>query len=486
MSSQTKNSEELMGRAEELGINGALLDSNPNMDTATVPEARITAETNTDTIGLDKVDDIQEVDSADILDEPGHNLKDISPDEGNRDESLFESNDHTADPELEVLIASLESCWDQEIQKNTEANTDYLSYNLRNLSRMSSLLPPTTNSNSGWAKTTFMATAIVLLAVIGGFFGGTFALQIENRFPGSIVSASNRTDLARSPERTQAQHPSSDISSQSDQKRRTASNDINTQTVPSEGIQSPRSPIASSNPSLQTPQHIGNALVAKLNRAFVSVAESETRSMTDNFEKTQPSSIHLQAYGNSINHQKAPLNMDTRLQMSTSTRSPASHKESRPDPLSPSSTRFAIETSALPVVNQESESLLPSHNSAETITANTEETAPSTDEGTDPNETLGKDASSQVSSPLPETPTRSQVIAGFESVRHQLTQCAAGKHGIAKVSATLMGSGRVAYALIDGVFRGTPEGSCMALAVRKATFPQFDQPKLTVLFPIAL
>jgi hypothetical protein len=91
-----------------------------------------------------------------------------------------------------------------------------------------------------------------------------------------------------------------------------------------------------------------------------------------------------------------------------------------------------------------------------------------------------------VSPSIPEELTREQVRDGFKSLYQQITQCAAGKHGVAKIQATLAGSGRVVFALVDGAFKGSPEGSCMARAVRKATFPQFSKSRLTVEFPYVL
>ena len=87
---------------------------------------------------------------------------------------------------------------------------------------------------------------------------------------------------------------------------------------------------------------------------------------------------------------------------------------------------------------------------------------------------------------LPEIPTRAEVSAGFDAVRGALQTCAAGKQGVVDIDATVAGSGRVTYALIDGVFKGSPEGSCMARAVRAARFPQFSRPSLKVSYPIAL
>jgi hypothetical protein len=87
---------------------------------------------------------------------------------------------------------------------------------------------------------------------------------------------------------------------------------------------------------------------------------------------------------------------------------------------------------------------------------------------------------------LPEAPSREDVIAGFEKVRDALATCAAGKHGVVEIDATIASSGRVSRSLIAGVFQGTPEGSCMARAARTARFPQFSQPSLNVTYPVSL
>lgn len=87
---------------------------------------------------------------------------------------------------------------------------------------------------------------------------------------------------------------------------------------------------------------------------------------------------------------------------------------------------------------------------------------------------------------LPDLPTREEIVAGFEQSRGAFETCAAGKHGLVKIQANIANSGRVASAMIDGVFVGTPEGSCIARAVRSARFPQFSQASLKVSYPIAL
>jgi hypothetical protein len=87
---------------------------------------------------------------------------------------------------------------------------------------------------------------------------------------------------------------------------------------------------------------------------------------------------------------------------------------------------------------------------------------------------------------LPLTPTRADIAAGLEALRPALVHCAEGQSGLLTIDATIAASGRVTHALIQGDFQGTPTGSCMARAVRQATFPPFRQPKLTVRYPLAL
>jgi hypothetical protein len=87
---------------------------------------------------------------------------------------------------------------------------------------------------------------------------------------------------------------------------------------------------------------------------------------------------------------------------------------------------------------------------------------------------------------LPETLSREQVAASFEKVREQLSACAEGGHGVATANVTISGAGRVTYAMIEGSFAGTPQGSCMAREVRKASFPHFSDPNLKVSYPFSL
>jgi hypothetical protein len=95
-------------------------------------------------------------------------------------------------------------------------------------------------------------------------------------------------------------------------------------------------------------------------------------------------------------------------------------------------------------------------------------------------------ASEAPAAALPELPTREDIVSGFEKIREGLLTCAAGKHGLVKIDATVAGTGRVAGVLIDGVFKGTPEGSCMARTVRTARFSPFSQATLKVSYPVSL
>jgi len=87
---------------------------------------------------------------------------------------------------------------------------------------------------------------------------------------------------------------------------------------------------------------------------------------------------------------------------------------------------------------------------------------------------------------LPAQPNRSEVQAAIERVRPELARCADGAHGVASATLTIASSGRVSHSTIDGAFVGTPAGSCMALALRGATFPAFSGASFKVTYPFAL
>jgi hypothetical protein len=81
---------------------------------------------------------------------------------------------------------------------------------------------------------------------------------------------------------------------------------------------------------------------------------------------------------------------------------------------------------------------------------------------------------------------REDIARGMAAIRGDVKACSPARHGIAKVRVTIAGSGRVRSTLVTGVFQGTPEGSCIARTVRKARFPSFNGPPVTVDFPFSL
>jgi hypothetical protein len=87
---------------------------------------------------------------------------------------------------------------------------------------------------------------------------------------------------------------------------------------------------------------------------------------------------------------------------------------------------------------------------------------------------------------LPGQPSRDDIKVGLQSVRAALQACAGTTHGMSTARVTISGSGRVASATIEGAFAGTPQGSCMARALRGAAFPRFGTPSLQVTYPFRL
>lgn len=84
---------------------------------------------------------------------------------------------------------------------------------------------------------------------------------------------------------------------------------------------------------------------------------------------------------------------------------------------------------------------------------------------------------------VPAQPSREAVVAVMDAIRPELEKCTGGRRGIAEVSLTVRPEGRVSYAVVDGSFAGSPEGTCMAQALRQAKFPAFSDPMLRVKYP---
>jgi hypothetical protein len=84
---------------------------------------------------------------------------------------------------------------------------------------------------------------------------------------------------------------------------------------------------------------------------------------------------------------------------------------------------------------------------------------------------------------LPGQPSREEVQAGIEQIRPALSACAAGAHGTVFANLTIVASGRVSYSVVEGEFTSGSVGSCMARALRSASFPQFAGPAFKVRYP---
>lgn len=87
---------------------------------------------------------------------------------------------------------------------------------------------------------------------------------------------------------------------------------------------------------------------------------------------------------------------------------------------------------------------------------------------------------------LPEAPSRDAIVAGFNSVRQEVLACANGSGGVAPIEATIVGNGRITHATVGGYYQGTPQGSCIARALRTARFAPFSGESIKVAFPYTL
>lgn len=93
---------------------------------------------------------------------------------------------------------------------------------------------------------------------------------------------------------------------------------------------------------------------------------------------------------------------------------------------------------------------------------------------------------SRGSSALPATPGRQDVLQAMKRVEPAVRACRQERTGVAQVRITVASSGRVRNAIVQGLFAGTPEGSCIARAVRRARFPAFREDSFTITYPFRL
>jgi hypothetical protein len=91
-------------------------------------------------------------------------------------------------------------------------------------------------------------------------------------------------------------------------------------------------------------------------------------------------------------------------------------------------------------------------------------------------------------SSLPDAPSRSDVKTALQGVSGGVKACKTDSGGTATVDVTFSGkTGRVTSARVaSGPFKGTPVGTCIASAVKRARVPRFKQSSFKVTFPYRL
>jgi predicted Zn finger-like uncharacterized protein len=97
-------------------------------------------------------------------------------------------------------------------------------------------------------------------------------------------------------------------------------------------------------------------------------------------------------------------------------------------------------------------------------------------------------SSSSSSSNLPDAPARNDVKTALQGVSGAVKSCKKDSGGTAAVNVVFSGkTGRVSSAKVtSGPFKGTPVGSCIASAVKRARVPRFKQSSFKVTFPYRL
>ncbi len=80
--------------------------------------------------------------------------------------------------------------------------------------------------------------------------------------------------------------------------------------------------------------------------------------------------------------------------------------------------------------------------------------------------------------------SREQVVATMGAALPGLSKCTGGRSGVVQAQLTVRNTGKVSYALVQGSFAGTPEGTCLVSALRDVRFPEFGEPSLRLTYPI--
>ncbi|MDH4281491.1 MAG: zinc-ribbon domain-containing protein [Myxococcales bacterium] len=105
-----------------------------------------------------------------------------------------------------------------------------------------------------------------------------------------------------------------------------------------------------------------------------------------------------------------------------------------------------------------------------------------------PKETSKSSSTSTSDSSLPDAPTRDDVKTALQGVSGAVKSCSNGAGGTATVDVSFSGkTGRATSAKVSsGPFKGTPAGSCIESAVKRARVPRFKASSFKVTFPYRL
>jgi hypothetical protein len=83
-------------------------------------------------------------------------------------------------------------------------------------------------------------------------------------------------------------------------------------------------------------------------------------------------------------------------------------------------------------------------------------------------------------------PNRAKVVAAMNAMTEQLKGCVGEEHGVADVTLTVRAPGVVSHALVEGAFADSPQGSCIAKALRTAKLPPFEGAVTRIEYPFQL
>ncbi|HEX5658613.1 MAG TPA: hypothetical protein VFX59_15525 [Polyangiales bacterium] len=83
-------------------------------------------------------------------------------------------------------------------------------------------------------------------------------------------------------------------------------------------------------------------------------------------------------------------------------------------------------------------------------------------------------------------PNRAQIVAAMNAMTEQLKGCVGDEHGVADVTLTVRAPGVVSHALVEGSFADSPQGTCIARALRTAKMPSFADPITRIEYPFQL